>query len=56
MYKRQALVGLFALPILDTGILTPKKKETVQEVEVEVKSEEEKPVKVKAEPEAERCV
>ncbi|HPK29269.1 MAG TPA: hypothetical protein PLQ55_04725, partial [Bacilli bacterium] len=38
-----ALVGLFALPILDTGILTPKKKETVQEVEVEVKSEEEKP-------------
>jgi hypothetical protein len=50
-----ALVGLFALPILDTGILTPKKKETVQEVEVEVKSEEEKPVKVKAEPEEEKA-
>jgi len=50
-----ALVGLFALPILDTGILTPKKKETVQEVEVEVKSEEEKPVKVKAEPKEEKA-
>ncbi len=43
------LVGLFALPILDTGILTPKKKEAMQEVEVEVQKEE-KPLEAKEEP------